>query len=121
MDNHPSCRRLHKIPAHTFKELRIGPQRLLRRLRRFRRSEPPIIAGFSASSTPRFEVRLRCFSLKPEGFPSKRAAYYGRLFVSVNTLFDELEVLREVVELTQAQKHLAYIKRRTPLRAQRGS
>ena len=56
----------------------------------------------------------------PEGFSSKRAAYYGRLFVSVNTLFDELEVLREVVELTQAQKHLAYIKRQTPLREQRG-
>ena len=57
----------------------------------------------------------------PEGFSSKRAAYYGRLFVSVNTLFDELEVLREVVELTQAVKHLAYIKRQTPLREQRGS
>ena len=36
----------------------------------------------------------------PEGFSSKRAAYYGRLFVSVNTLFDELEVLREVVAAT---------------------
>ncbi|MEG0186979.1 MAG: hypothetical protein RR704_26360, partial [Stenotrophomonas sp.] len=58
---------------------------------------------------------------QPEGFSSKRAAYYGRLFVSVNILFDELEVLREVVALTQAQKHLAYIKRRTPLCEQRGS
>jgi len=28
MDNHPSCRRLHKIPAHTVKELWSRPQRL---------------------------------------------------------------------------------------------
>ena len=28
MDNHPSCRRLHKIPAHTVKELGSRPQRL---------------------------------------------------------------------------------------------
>jgi len=80
-----SCRRPHKIPAHTFKELRNRPQRLLPSARRFRPSEPPIIAGFSASSTPRFEVRLRHSSLKPVGFPSKRAAYYGSLFVAVNT------------------------------------
>ncbi|MGE4460264.1 MAG: hypothetical protein AB7D31_13530, partial [Stenotrophomonas sp.] len=44
-------------------------------------------AGFSASSTPRFEVRLRRSNRKPEGFSSKRAAYYGSLFVAVNTLF----------------------------------
>ena len=80
-----SCRRPHKIPAHTFKELRNRPQRLLPSARRFRPSEPPIIAGFSASSTPRFEARLRRFCIKPEGFPSKRAAYYGSLFVAVNT------------------------------------
>lgn len=80
-----SCRRPHKIPAHTFKELRNRPQRLLPSARRFRPSEPPIIAGFSASSTPRFEVRLRRSNRKPEGFSSKRAAYYGSLFVAVNT------------------------------------
>ncbi|ALJ27024.1 hypothetical protein AOT14_05790 [Stenotrophomonas acidaminiphila] len=80
-----SCRRPHKIPAHTFKELRNRPQRLLPSARRFRPSEPPIIAGFSASSTPRFEVRLCRFFFKPEGFPSERAAYYGSLFVAVNT------------------------------------
>ena len=97
MDNHPSCRRLHKIPAHTVKELWSRPQRLppcaptfpsLRaahysRLicfvntffqgrftevnrccrcrfvvptrRSFRRSEPPIMSGFSFPSTPSFE------------------------------------------------------------------
>ena len=80
-----SCRRPHKIPAHTFKELRNRPQRLLPSARRFRPSEPPIIAGFSASSTPRVEVRLRRSNRKPEGFSSKRAAYYGSLFVAVNT------------------------------------
>src|SRR5690606_5865119 len=29
MDSHPSCRRPHKLPAHTFKEPRNRPQRLL--------------------------------------------------------------------------------------------
>lgn len=56
MDNHPSCRRLHKIPAHTFKDPGKWPQRRSRVLRSFLRSEPPIIAGFSASSTPFFKV-----------------------------------------------------------------
>ena len=28
MDSHPSCRRPHKLPAHTFKERRNRPQRL---------------------------------------------------------------------------------------------
>ena len=58
MDNHPSCRRLHKIPAHTFKDPGKWPQRRSRVLRSFLRSEPPIIAGFSASSTPFFQGRL---------------------------------------------------------------
>lgn len=58
MDNHPSCRRLHKIPAHTFKDPGKRPQRRSRVLRSFLRSEPPIIAGFSASSTPFFQGRL---------------------------------------------------------------
>ncbi len=80
-----SCRRLHKIPAHTFKELRNRPQRLLPSARRFRPSEPPIIAGFSASSTPRFEVDSAASTPTPKGLSSKRAAYYVRLFVSVNT------------------------------------
>ena len=90
MDSHPSCRRPHKIPAHTFKELRNRPQRLLPSARRFRRSEPPIIAGFSASSTPfsrpshRSGRCWRCRPNQPGGFPSKRAAYYGRLFCPVN-------------------------------------
>ncbi|MDN8648452.1 hypothetical protein Q0S62_08480, partial [Stenotrophomonas indicatrix] len=39
MDNHPSCRRLHKIPAHTFKDLGKWPQRRSRVLRSFLRSE----------------------------------------------------------------------------------
>ena len=97
MDIHPSCRRLHKIPAHTVKELWSRPQRLppcaptfpsLRAAhysrqirfvntffqgrfavakrycrycfvaptrRSFRRSEPPIMSGFSFPSTPSFE------------------------------------------------------------------
>lgn len=39
MDNHPSCRRLHKIPAHTFKDQGKWPQRRSRVLRSFLRSE----------------------------------------------------------------------------------
>jgi len=98
MDIHPSCRRLHKIPAHTVKEPWSRPQRLppcastfpslraahySRQIRfvntffqgRFavanrccrccfvvatrrssRRSEPPIMSGFSFPSTPSFEA-----------------------------------------------------------------
>ena len=97
MDIHPSCRRLHKIPAHTVKEPWSRPQRLPPRAptfpslraahysrqirfvntffqgrfavanrccrccfvvatrRSFRRSEPPIMSGFSFPSTPSFE------------------------------------------------------------------
>ena len=65
MDSHPSCRRPHKIPAHTFKELRNRPQRLLPSAQRFRRSEPPIIAGFSASSTPFFKAATPKWALLP--------------------------------------------------------
>jgi hypothetical protein len=48
----PSCRRPHKSPAHTFKELEVGLSAFLRWPRRFRRGEPPIIAGFCSPSTP---------------------------------------------------------------------
>ena len=65
MDNHPSCRRLHKIPAHTFKDLGKWPQRRSRVLRSFLRSEPPIIAGFSASSTPFFKAVSPEWTLLP--------------------------------------------------------
>lgn len=65
MDNHPSCRRLHKIPAHTFKDPGKWPQRRSRVLRSFLRSEPPIIAGFSASSTPFFKAASPGWTLLP--------------------------------------------------------
>ena len=42
----------------------------------------------------------------PEVFSSKRAAYYVRLFESVNNLFDELEVLLEVVAASPCKKHV---------------
>ncbi len=65
MDNHPSCRRLHKIPAHTFKDPGKWPQRRSRMLRSFLRSEPPIIADFSASSTPFFKAVSPEWTLLP--------------------------------------------------------
>lgn len=43
------------------------PQRRSRQLRRFRRSEPPIIADFFLPSTPHFEV-VDAASFEPEGF-----------------------------------------------------
>lgn len=110
MDNHPSCRRLHKIPAHTFKDLGKWPQRHSRVLRSFLRSEPPIIAGFSASSTPFSRPPHRsgrccrcCFGVGPEGLSSLRAAYYGRPFSFVNNLLKEREVLSEVVAASPGQ------------------
>ncbi|MGE8215152.1 MAG: hypothetical protein ACN6RD_03035, partial [Stenotrophomonas maltophilia] len=69
----------------------VGLSAFLRVPRRFRRCEPPIIAGFFTSSTPRFEVvDSVASSFDPEVFSSKRAAYYVRLFVSVNTFFRSL-------------------------------
>lgn len=43
------------------------PQRRSRQLRRFRRSEPPIIADFFLPSTPHFEA-VDAASFEPEGF-----------------------------------------------------
>lgn len=67
MDSHPSCRRPHKLPAHTVKELREWPQRRPRVLRSFLRSEPPIVAGFSFPSTPLSRRRPPLPLLRPEG------------------------------------------------------
>jgi hypothetical protein len=91
------------LPAGAFtrylrilsKNVGVGLSAFLRVPRRFRRCEPPIIAGFSASSTPFFEGRLTEVDVvadaaspcDPKAFSSKRAAYYVRLFVSVNTFF----------------------------------
>ena len=53
-------------------------------------------------------------SRDPEVFSSKRAAYYVRLFESVNTLFDELEVLLEVVAAS-ASKSMCLQKKENPV------
>ncbi|MNY18011.1 hypothetical protein D3C86_1513620 [compost metagenome] len=108
MDNHPSCRRLHKIPAHTVKELGSRPQRL-----------PPYAPTFPSLRAAHYsrlfcfvntffqgrftEVNRCCrcrFVVCLERLSSLRAAYYVRLFESVNNLFDELEVLLEVVAVS---------------------
>lgn len=49
MDIHPSCRRLHKIPAHTVKELGSRPQRL-----------PPCAPTFPSLRAAHYS-RLICF------------------------------------------------------------
>ena len=91
--NHPSCRRLHKIPAHTVKELWSRPQRL-----------PPCAPTFpslrAAHCRPAYLLRQHLFSRpfhrsepllpmplrrSPKRLSSLRAAYYVRLFESVNT------------------------------------
>ncbi len=53
--------------AHCQRTLGMWPQRRSRQLRRFRRSEPPIIADFFLPSTPHFEV-VDAASFRPEGF-----------------------------------------------------
>ena len=55
MDIHPSCRRLHKIPAHTVKELWNRPQRLLP----FAPTFPPLRA---AHCRPAYLLRQHLFS-----------------------------------------------------------
>ncbi|WP_414490789.1 hypothetical protein, partial [Stenotrophomonas maltophilia] len=47
-----------------------------------------------------------CFVVGPEGLSSLRAAYYGRPFSFVNNLFEELEVLREVVAASPGQNRV---------------
>ncbi|MBV6829591.1 hypothetical protein, partial [Xanthomonas euvesicatoria] len=59
------------------------PQRRSRQLRRFRRSEPPIIAGFFLPSTPHFEA-VDAASFEPEGFLRSAAGHVSRLFILVN-------------------------------------
>ena len=58
MDNHPLARRPHKSPAHTVKDRRNRPQRLipfyLLNSPQKRPSEPHIIGSFSLPSTPFF-------------------------------------------------------------------
>jgi hypothetical protein len=89
-----SARWTYILPAGAFtnylrilsKNLGVGLSAFLRVPRRFRRCEPPIIAGFSASSTPFFEVVPGEGTDQPEGLSSLRAAYYVRLFESVNNL-----------------------------------
>src|SRR5690606_32597754 len=58
MDSHPSCRRPHKLPAHTFKEPRSRPQRLPPLPRRFRRGEPLILAARLRFVTPLVRRKL---------------------------------------------------------------
>lgn len=95
MDNHPSCRRLHKIPAHTVKELGSRPQRLppcaptFPSLRAAHYSR--LICFVNTFFQGRFTEVNRCcrcrFVVCPKRLSSLRAAYYVRLFVSVNTFF----------------------------------
>ena len=100
--NHPSCRRLHKIPAHTVKELGSRPQRLSPCAPTF----PSLRAAhyswlfrfvntffevFCVSTDRRYLPGGRSRPLvvmpgRPEGLSSLRAAYYVRLFESVNNL-----------------------------------
>ena len=65
MDNHPLARRPHKSPAHTVKDRRNRPQRLipfyLLNSPQKRPSEPHIIGSFSLPSTP-FLQSFRRFS-----------------------------------------------------------
>jgi len=128
MDNHPSCRRLHKIPAHTFKDRGKWPQRRSRVLRSFLRSEPPIIAGFSASSTPFFKAASPGWTLLP--MPLRR--WTRRPFVVASRLlWQAFQLCQQLVWGTWSSlwsccrksrsKPGACKKRKTPLRMQRGS
>ena len=112
--NHPSCRRLHKIPAHTVKEPWSRPQRLppcaptfpSLRAAHYSRLFRLVNTFFQGRLTEVDVVADAASSCDPEVFSSKRAAYYVRLFESVNNLFDELEVLLEVVAASPCKKHV---------------
>jgi hypothetical protein len=53
MDSHPPARRPHKSPAHTVKDLRNRPQRLVPSSSPKCPREPHMIHAFSGTSTPR--------------------------------------------------------------------
>ncbi|WP_218639482.1 hypothetical protein, partial [Xanthomonas oryzae] len=53
--------------AHCQRTMGSGLSAITRQLRSFRRSEPPIIAGFFLPSTPQLGV-VDAASLEPEGF-----------------------------------------------------
>jgi len=108
-----SARWTYILPAGAFtrylrilsKNFGVGLSAFLRVPRRFRRCEPPIVDRLICLVNTFFQGRFteakrccRCrFVVCPERLSSLRAAYYVRLFDSVNNLFDELDVLLEVV------------------------
>ena len=61
-------------------------------LRRFLRSEPPILARFWLSSTPCEGKISAGFSVVPEGVSLKRAAHLTAAFESVNTALNRVDL-----------------------------
>ncbi|WP_447596122.1 hypothetical protein [Stenotrophomonas rhizophila] len=98
-----SARWTYILPAGAFtrylrilsKNFGIGLSAFFRLPRRFRRCEPPIVDRLICFVNTFFQGRFtevnrccRCrFVVCPERLSSLRAAYYVRLFVSVNTFF----------------------------------
>src|SRR5690606_41895033 len=80
MDSHPSCRRPHKLPAHTFKEPRTRPQRLLPcpdvSVEVSRSFWPPVFV----SSTPREEEVSEFPHFVDEAASVRGAAHSGSSF-----------------------------------------
>jgi len=124
-----SARWTYILPAGAFtrylrilsKNLGVGLSAFLRVLRRFRRCEPPIIAGFSASSTPFFEVVPGDLGPKdPRAFRRCEPPIMSG-FSNLSTTCDvNLKFLLKLLLQVQ-QKACACKKRKTPLRKQRGS
>jgi hypothetical protein len=97
------------LPAGAFtkylrilsKNLGVGLSAFLRVPRRFRRCEPPIIAGFSASSTPFFEELS--VSVGTDTYRSAR-----RLFVEASRLLCQAFRFRQHLRLKVVAAALAW-------------
>lgn len=87
----PSCRRPHKSPAHTVKELRTRPQRLDSRPRRFRRGEPHIMATLFSFVNTQFSG-FRRFPSSASGAGPMAATPFakGRKSMTGNSAFGKI-------------------------------
>ena len=94
MDNHPSCRRLHKIPAHTFKDPGKWPQRRSRVLRSFLRSEAAHYSRLFCSVNTFFQGRLTGVDVLP--MPLRRWAR-GPFVVASRLLWQAFPLCQQLV------------------------
>jgi len=92
--NHPSCRRLHKIPAHTVKELGSRPQRL-----------PPLAPTFPSLRAAHYSRLFRFVNTLFRG-PSHRSGRCCRCCFAVRPGGLFVEASRLLCQAFRFRQHL---------------